>query len=94
MRSLGDKIAAKQLAEEVGRPGRAVERRAGARRSRTPRRHAARLGFPLMIKATAGGGGRGIRRVDAAEELAAAFASAQAEALQAVRRRDRASSSG
>ena len=36
-----------------------------------------------MIKATAGGGGRGIRRVDAPDALPAAFASAQAEARQA-----------
>ena len=45
--------------------------------------HAERIGFPLMIKATAGGGGRGIRRVDAPEGLPGAFAAAQAEALQA-----------
>ncbi len=36
-----------------------------------------------MIKAAAGGGGRGIRRVDAPDALPSAFASAQAEAIQA-----------
>jgi acetyl/propionyl-CoA carboxylase alpha subunit/acetyl-CoA carboxylase carboxyltransferase component len=82
MRLVGDKIAAKRLAEEAGVPvapwsGGPVESAEEALR------HAARIGFPLMIKATAGGGGRGIRRVDAPDALPAAFASAQAEAVQA-----------
>src|SRR6266545_1185137 len=82
MRLLGDKIAAKRMAEEAGVPvaawsGGPVETVEDALR------HAARIGFPLMIKATAGGGGRGIRRVDEPDALPAAFASAQAEALQA-----------
>ena len=47
------------------RAGRAVERRAGRRRSRTPSATRGEIGFPLMVKAAAGGGGRGIRRVDA-----------------------------
>ena len=50
-------------------------------------REAARLGYPVMVKASAGGGGRGIRRVDDAEELGAALVSAQAEALEGLRRR-------
>jgi len=41
---------------------------------------AMRLGFPLLVKASAGGGGRGIRRVDAIEDLPGALATAQAEA--------------
>ena len=45
--------------------------------------HAERLGYPLLIKATAGGGGRGIRRVDAARELPHAFEGARAEAFKA-----------
>lgn len=44
---------------------------------------AARLGFPLLVKAIAGGGGRGMRRVDAAAELAAALHSARREAASA-----------
>ena len=66
-----------------GRPGGALERRSGrrARRGRCAMRET--IGYPLMIKATAGGGGRGIRRVEAADQLAAAFERARAEAEQA-----------
>jgi acetyl/propionyl-CoA carboxylase alpha subunit/acetyl-CoA carboxylase carboxyltransferase component len=82
MRSLGDKIGSKRLAEQAGVPvapwsGGPVRTVADARH------HARRLGFPLMVKATAGGGGRGIRRVRGAEELAEAFESARDEALSA-----------
>ena len=41
---------------------------------------AARIGFPVLIKASAGGGGRGMRRVDGPADLAAAIVSARAEA--------------
>ena len=41
---------------------------------------AERVGFPLLIKASAGGGGRGMRRVDHAHEFAAALAAGKAEA--------------
>ncbi len=82
MRLIGDKIAAKRLAEEADVPvapwsGGPVETADEALR------HGERIGFPLMIKAAAGGGGRGIRRVETPNALPAAFASAQAEALQA-----------
>ena len=82
MRLVGDKIEAKRLAEQAGVPvapwsGGPVETAADAIG------HAQRIGYPLMIKAAAGGGGRGIRRVDVADELAAAFEGARAEALQA-----------
>ncbi len=79
MRALGDKISAKRLAEECGVPvapwsGGAVETVDEARH------HAARIGFPFMIKATAGGGGRGIRRVDGPADLETAFHRARDEA--------------
>ena len=44
---------------------------------------AAELGFPVLLKASAGGGGKGMRRVERADELDAAFARAAAEALAA-----------
>ncbi len=82
MRRLGDKIGAKRLAEQANVPvaawsGGPVDSLDAARDV------AARIGYPLMIKATAGGGGRGIRRVDADAELDAAFASARAEGAKA-----------
>ena len=85
IRMLGDKIAAKQLAERVGVPvvewsGGAVENEADAAA------HAERLGFPVILKAAAGGGGRGIRVVRTAEELPAMLAAAQAEAAFSLRR--------
>ena len=82
MRGLGDKIGAKLLAERADVPvaawsGGPVESVADAVE------HAARIGYPLMVKATAGGGGRGIRRVDEPDQLAAAFESARSEGAKA-----------
>jgi Acetyl/propionyl-CoA carboxylase, alpha subunit len=45
--------------------------------------HAERLGYPLLIKATAGGGGHGIRKVSSEGQLLEAFESARAEAFKA-----------
>ncbi len=81
IRAVGDKIAAKLLAERAGVP---VTPWSGGRVSSHEAVDAARrIGFPLMIKASAGGGGRGIRRVEDEHELAAALASASAEAAHA-----------
>jgi geranyl-CoA carboxylase alpha subunit len=44
---------------------------------------ASRIGFPIMVKAAAGGGGRGMRRVDSAEDLPAALRAAASEAAKA-----------
>ncbi|MFO0758453.1 MAG: biotin carboxylase N-terminal domain-containing protein [Byssovorax sp.] len=82
MRKLADKITAKRLAEEAGLPvspwsGGAVATLAEAHEK------ARGLGYPLMLKASAGGGGRGIRAVGSDEELAQAFDRARAEALAA-----------
>ena len=47
------------------------------------REAAARIGYPVMLKAAAGGGGKGMRQVAAEDELKSAFDNAQAEALSA-----------
>ncbi len=80
MRRLGDKIEAKRLAEDAGVR---VAPWSGGRveQIKDALEHAARIGFPLMIKAAAGGGGRGIRRVESIDSLTSAFADARAEAL-------------
>ena len=79
MRKLGDKAAAKALAEGIGVPvvpGYAGEGQGLA----TFKKEAKRIGFPLMVKAAAGGGGRGMRVVRDAAELATAVESARREA--------------
>jgi acetyl/propionyl-CoA carboxylase alpha subunit len=82
MRRLGDKIGAKRLAEEAAVPvaawsGGPVDTLEEARRQ------AEVIGYPLMIKATAGGGGRGIRRVDDPDGLPEAFEGARSEGAKA-----------
>ena len=80
IKKMGDKIEAKKIAIEAGVstvPGymgtiindsKAIE-------------IAEKIGFPIMVKAAAGGGGRGMRIVRNAEEMAAAFQSAKLEAV-------------
>lgn len=82
MRKLGDKITSKRLAEEAKLP---VAPWSGGEVATLDdaRKHAQALGYPLMIKATAGGGGRGIRKVRNDGELADAFDSARSEAAKA-----------
>ncbi|MGH2388148.1 MAG: acetyl/propionyl/methylcrotonyl-CoA carboxylase subunit alpha, partial [Chloroflexota bacterium] len=82
MRLLGDKRAAKQLARRLGIP--VVPGYDGPDQDPVTLDEAAgELGFPLMIKAAAGGGGRGMRLVQAAADFAAALESAQREAAAA-----------
>jgi acetyl/propionyl-CoA carboxylase alpha subunit/acetyl-CoA carboxylase carboxyltransferase component len=79
MRRLGDKIESKRLAEEVGVPLAAWS--GGPVADLTEAKAAAEsIGYPLMVKATAGGGGRGIRLVRSAEQLDEAFERASSEA--------------
>jgi 3-methylcrotonyl-CoA carboxylase alpha subunit len=82
IRAMGSKSAAKALMETAGVP-------------LTPGYHgdnqdpvflaqqANRIGYPVLIKASAGGGGKGMRRVDAAADFEAALASCQREAANA-----------
>ncbi len=78
MERLGDKIASKLLAEKVGVPMAAWSGGSVAD-VEAARDHAAKIGYPLMVKATAGGGGRGIRKVERAEDLEEAFERAASE---------------
>src|SRR5579872_4817078 len=79
IRAMGSKAAAKALMERAGVPlvpGYHGEDQSEARLAR----EAARIGYPVLIKASAGGGGKGMRVVEAAEGFAAALASARREA--------------
>jgi acetyl/propionyl-CoA carboxylase alpha subunit len=80
---LGDKITARALAEQAGVspiPGAADTASGDAQALAAA---ADGVGFPLMVKAAAGGGGRGMRLVERAGDLPAALASAEREARAA-----------
>jgi 3-methylcrotonyl-CoA carboxylase alpha subunit len=82
MRLVGSKIAAKQLAQSVGVP--IVPGYDGAKQDDTVLcEEARRTGFPLLIKASAGGGGKGMREVHEAGEFLEQLAGARREALNA-----------
>ena len=82
MRRLGNKIGAKLIAAEVGVP---VAPWSGGEVATLDDALAAAesIGYPLMLKAAAGGGGRGIRVITSASDLAAAFERTSREALRA-----------
>ncbi|MEU7982433.1 carboxyl transferase domain-containing protein [Micromonospora sp. NPDC049081] len=82
MRKLGDKIGAKLIAEEVGVPV-APWSRGAVETLEAAITAAAEIGYPLMLKATAGGGGRGIRVVTSDAELADAYQRTSQEAARA-----------
>ena len=82
MRKLGDKIGAKLIAEEVGVPV-APWSRGAVEDLDAAVRAAGRIGYPLMLKATAGGGGRGIRMVASEAELVDAYHRTSLEAERA-----------
>src|SRR5712692_7699517 len=80
MTRMGDKVEAKRELADAGLPlvpgtGAVGAAEAGAA--------AAEIGFPVLLKASAGGGGKGMRLVERAEDLEDAFAGASAEALAA-----------
>jgi acetyl/propionyl-CoA carboxylase alpha subunit len=79
IRAMGLKDAAKALMQKAGvpvTPGYLGEDQAPA----TLAKEAARIGFPVLIKAVAGGGGKGMRKVDRSEDFDAALASCKREA--------------
>jgi geranyl-CoA carboxylase alpha subunit len=79
IRALGSKSSAKAIAQLRGVP--CLPGYFGDDQSQEGFEHeAARIGYPLMVKAAAGGGGRGMRLVSEASQLAAALQSARSEA--------------
>jgi acetyl-CoA carboxylase biotin carboxylase subunit len=83
MQRWGDKIRAREIAEKFGLPllpgSQALENAEHAESE------ARRVGFPVMVKARGGGGGRGMRVVRSAGEVRRAFESATAEAMSAFK---------
>jgi acetyl-CoA carboxylase, biotin carboxylase subunit len=82
IRTMGDKIEAKRTARKLGIPvvpgsegGVSTDQEAG--------RIASEIGFPVLIKAAAGGGGRGMKVARSAAELSTALSTARAEAKAA-----------
>lgn len=80
LEAMGDKLAARRIAVEAGLP---VLPGGEAQTREDIHTRAAETGYPLLLKAVAGGGGKGMRRVDRAEDLDAALDMAQAEAQAA-----------
>ena len=82
MRLMSSKIAAKQLTQAVGAP--TVPGYNGeSQENEVLQKEAERIGFPLLIKASAGGGGKGMREVSARDEFLAQLAGARREAQAA-----------
>lgn len=77
---LGDKAAAKETMAAAGVP--VIPGSKGAVKSIDEAKEIAeKCGYPVLVKASAGGGGRGIRRVDSPDDLEAQIIAAQQEAL-------------
>ncbi|MGQ2933190.1 MAG: acetyl/propionyl/methylcrotonyl-CoA carboxylase subunit alpha [Sphingopyxis sp.] len=81
IRLMGDKITAKKTAVELGIP--VVPGSAGEVKPENALEIAREIGFPVLIKATAGGGGRGMKVAKTEEELEEAVSTARSEALAA-----------
>jgi acetyl-CoA carboxylase biotin carboxylase subunit len=82
IRIMGDKIEAKETAKRLGIP--VVPGSNGAVTSETEAMKIAKeMGFPVLIKAAAGGGGRGMKVATSAADLGAALATARSEAKAA-----------
>jgi acetyl/propionyl-CoA carboxylase alpha subunit len=82
IRAMGLKDAAKRLMAGAGvpvTPGYLGDDQSDVRLAQ----EASRIGYPVLIKAVAGGGGKGMRRVERAEDFATALAAARREAVAA-----------
>ncbi len=82
MRLMGDKITARRTIDELklprvpGSPGAVKDGKEAAK-------FADEIGYPVLLKAAAGGGGKGMRRVDSGSEILSAFEAASRESLAA-----------
>jgi pyruvate carboxylase len=82
LEKLGDKIAAREVARSVGVPVLSGSSKP-VRNADDARRQAEKLGYPVILKASKGGGGRGMRVVTGAKELPGLLEAAQREAESA-----------
>jgi acetyl/propionyl-CoA carboxylase alpha subunit len=83
---MGDKMSARQIMKQAGVPvipGVEIEEEDEERALEDIRQAALEIGYPLLLKATAGGGGKGMRVVHAQEELESSARSARREAVTA-----------
>ncbi|MBS1962831.1 MAG: ATP-grasp domain-containing protein [Bdellovibrionales bacterium] len=80
MEAMGGKIDAKEIAEKSGVPTLPW---AKVKPGEDLKAIAKKIGFPMLLKAAAGGGGKGMRRVDRPEDVESAAESASAEAIAA-----------
>jgi acetyl-CoA carboxylase biotin carboxylase subunit len=80
MARMGDKVEAKRALAAAGLPLVPGTEAVGSNGARAA---AEEIGFPVLLKASAGGGGKGMRLVERPEDLEDAFAGARAEALAA-----------
>ena len=85
MRALGGKISARRIMDEAGVPTVPGANDISLDDFETAKREAERIGFPLLVKASAGGGGRGIRLVQKADELEGAMRASASEAASSFR---------
>jgi acetyl-CoA carboxylase biotin carboxylase subunit len=81
MRTWGDKIRAREAAKKYGLP--LLPGTEALRDVEHAESEAERIGFPIILKARAGGGGRGMRIVRSVDQVRRAFESATSEAMQA-----------
>jgi acetyl-CoA carboxylase, biotin carboxylase subunit len=86
IRAMGSKTAARRMALSAGAP--VVPGTDHAVTADQAREFARAHGYPILLKAVAGGGGKGIRRVDAEGELESAFRDAASEAERGFRNPD------
>lgn len=87
IRALGSKTAARRLAKSAGTPVLPGTEDAISD-PREALKIAREIGFPVLLKAAAGGGGKGMRRVDREEDLAAALRDAASESERAFKSSD------